>query len=80
MENIKFLMQLKKNTKSYYVVLGGSFEQLPLIKYLKKNYKEYTILTFDKYNNSPALNISDRFCKIDIRDYKKFLILSNHKN
>ena len=36
MENIKFLMKLKKNTKSYYVVLGGSFEQLPLIKYLKK--------------------------------------------
>ena len=80
MENIKFLMKLKKNTKSYYVVLGGSFEQLPLIKYLKKNYKEYTILTFDKYRDSPALKISDRFCKIDIRDYKKFLILSNHKN
>ena len=29
-------MKLKKNTKSYYVVLGGSFEQLPLIKYQRK--------------------------------------------
>ena len=72
MENIKFLMKLKKNTKSYYVVLGGSFEQLPLIKYLKKNYKQYTILTFDKYKVSPALKISDRFCKIDIRIQKNF--------
>ncbi len=73
-------MQLKKNTKSYYIVLGGSFEQLPLIKYLKKNYKEFTILTFDKYKDSPALNISDRFKKIDIRDYKKILIYLKKNN
>ena len=48
-EKNKIFNEIKKNIKSYYVVLGGSFEQLPLIKYLKKNYKEYTILTFDKY-------------------------------
>ncbi len=66
-------MKLKKNTKGFYVVLGGSYEQLPLIKYLKKNYKKFTVLTFDKYKNSPASKISDRFVKIDIRDYKKIL-------
>ena len=42
-------MKLKKNTKFFYVVLGGSYEQLPLIEYLKSNYKEFTVLTFDKY-------------------------------
>ena len=66
-------MKLKKNTKGFYIVLGGSYEQLPLIKYLKNNYKTFTVLTFDKYKNSPASKISDRFVKIDIRDYKKIL-------
>ena len=67
-------MQLKKNTKSYYIVLGGSFEQLPLIKYLK-NYKDFTILTFDKYNNSPALNISIDLKKLILGIIKKFLFI-----
>ena len=80
MENTDFQMQLKKDTKSYYIVLGGSFEQLPLIKYLKENYKDFTILTFDKYKDSPALNISERFKKIDIRDYKKILIYLKKNN
>ncbi len=75
-------MKLKKNTKFFYVVLGGSYEQLPLIEYLKSNYKEFTVLTFDKYKDSPALNISDRFIKIDIRDSKKifdYIRLNNLK-
>ncbi len=66
-------MKLQKKNKGFYVVLGGSYEQIPLIEYLKTNYKEFTVLTFDKHKYSPAANISDKFVKIDIRDYKKIL-------
>ncbi len=64
-------MKQKKILKDFYVVLGGSYEQLPLIERLKSDYKEFKVLTFDKHKDSPASKISDKFVKIDIRDYKK---------
>ena len=80
MENTELSKVLKKNYNLLYVVLGGSYEQLPLIYYLKKNYKEFKILTFDLYKKSPGSKISNYFFNIDIRDYKKIFSIIKDLN
>ena len=49
--------------KFYYIVFGGSSDQLFLIKNLKK--LKYKIILFDKKNNPPGYSYADIFFNID---------------
>ena len=56
---------------NYFIVLGGSTDQLYIIKNIKE--LKYKTIIFDKNKNSPAFKISDLSFAIDFKKYKNVI-------
>ena len=64
-------MQLKDKK---VLVLGGGFEQLPLIKILKK--ENFFVILIDRDKNAVSKTYADKFYNFSIRDFKKIIKIS----
>ena len=64
-------MQLKDKK---VLVLGGGFEQLPLIKILKK--ENFFVILIDRDKNAVSKTYADKFYNFSIRDLKKIIKIS----
>ena len=56
---------------NYFIVLGGSTDQLYIIKNIKE--LKYKTIIFDKNKNSPAFKISKLSFAIDFKKYKNVI-------
>ena len=54
------------------LVLGGGFEQLPLIQILKK--ENFFVILVDKNKNAVGKKLADQFYNVSIKDYTKINI------
>lgn len=56
---------------SYFIILGGSLDQLYLIKNIHE--LKYKCIVFDKNRNCPAKKVADIFFPIDFSQYQKVI-------